>query len=282
MDSKEILKKASPATMYDIIQPIGQGGYGKIYLCTEKISKDKYALKLMSMTGKPANKIDEMKNEIATLSKCRHPNIVRFHEGYIYKDKMWIFMEYLDGGCLTDLLEQVGKPFPETAIQYVVYQTLVGLIYMHDNHIIHRDIKSDNLFLNSKAEIKLGDFGYAAQLTKERARRKSKVGTICWMAPEIIRGGQYTAKVDVWSLGIMILELILGQPPYLNMPQTKVLFLILTEPAPKVDRKCWSDDLADFVDLCLQKEELKRPNARDLLLHPFIKSIDIEGSKSVF
>ena len=89
---------------------------------------------------------------------------------------------------------------------------------MHDNHIIHRDIKSDNIFLGSRGELKLGDFGYAAQLTKEKSRRRSKVGTICWMAPEIIRGGQYTTKVDVWSLGILILELILGQPPYLNLP----------------------------------------------------------------
>lgn len=97
----------------------------------------------------------------------------------------------------------------------------MALAYLHSRHIIHRDIKSDNLLLSRNGDIKLGDFGYAAQLTRERKKRNSKVGTVCWMAPEVIKGkDMYTEKVDVWSLGIMILEFVFGEPPHLNQPQS--------------------------------------------------------------
>ncbi len=122
------------------------------------------------------------------MAKCSHPNIISFKEGYFFKDKYWIFMEYMDLGCLTDIIEGYYGHFTEIQLKYIAYQTLNSISYLHQNHVIHRDIKSDNLLINSAGEIKLGDFGYAAQLTRERQNRTSKVGTVCWMAPELIRG----------------------------------------------------------------------------------------------
>lgn len=117
---------------------------------------------------------------------------------------------------------------------------------------MHRDIKSDNILVSTTGQIKLADFGYATQLTANNDRRKSKVGTVCWMAPEMIRGLQtYDAKIDVWSFGIFVVELALGEPPYINEQQIRVLYNIAHNPAPKLDKKKWSADYCDFVDQCL-------------------------------
>ena len=108
-------------------------------------------------------------------------------------------------------------------------------------HILHRDMKSDNVLLTTDGAVKLADFGYAAQLTKEKDKRASRVGTVCWMAPELIKGrGTYDAKVDVWSLGILAVEMAEGDPPYIDETQARTLLLIVTEEPHKIDGKKWS------------------------------------------
>jgi len=111
------------------------------------------------------------------------------------------------------------KQYSEDVVKYVLKKSLEGLDFLHQKHIIHRDIKSDNLLMSQNGEVKLADFGYACQLTEEKAGRKSKVGTVCWMAPELIRGERsYTTKVDIWSYGIFAMEMADGDPPYINEP----------------------------------------------------------------
>jgi len=183
-------------------------------------------------------------------------------------------MELMDGGCLTDVLEQYpsGITMTEPQIAHVCLQTLQSLSYIHACHRIHRDIKSDNILLNSKGEVKVADFGYAAQLTAQKRNRQTVVGTPYWMAPELIRGHDYGTGVDIWSLGIMLMEMLEGEPPYMEFPPLRALFLITTKGIPPLqDQGRWSSNLLDFYGKCLEKDVEKRPSAAQLLEHPFLK-----------
>ncbi len=153
-----------------------------------------------------------------------------------------------------------------------------ALQYIHSLHRIHRDIKSDNILIADTGEVKLGinciifaklfkaDFGYAAQLTKQKDKRNTIVGTPYWMAPELIRGQNYDIKVDIWSTGIMCMEMAEGEPPYMEFPPLRALFLITTKGIPDLkEPSAWTSDFKDFLQRCLEKEADARPDASDLL-----------------
>jgi len=183
-------------------------------------------------------------------------------------------MEFMDGGCLTDILEEFDfLQMSASTIALICRESLQGLAYLHSYHRIHRDIKSDNLLLSLNGEIKLADFGYAAQLTEGKSKRQTIVGTPYWMAPELIRGHEYTAKVDIWSLGIMVMEMCEGEPPYMEFPPLRALFLITTKGIPGLkEPNKWSPELRNFTHLCLDIECETRQDSKTLLEHPFIKS----------
>jgi len=174
---------------------------------------------------------------------------------------------------LTDILEQFNTiQMNEAQIARVTRETLKALVYIHSQHRIHRDIKSDNILLNEKGEIKIADFGYAALLTKKNLKRNTVVGTPYWMAPELIRGHDYGVKVDIWSTGIMAMEQAEGEPPYMELPPLRALFLITTKGIPDLkEPQKWSNEFKDFVRQCIIKDVDKRPNANELIPHPFLK-----------
>ena len=177
-------------------------------------------------------------------------------------------------GSVTDLILQRAGKIPEKIIAYIMREVLLGLKIMHEQYRIHRDIKSDNILIGIDGSVKLGDFGYAAQLTQEHDVRHSVVGTPSWMAPELVVGMDYGVSVDIWSLGIVAIETVLGEPPYLNENPMKALYLIATKPAPTLpnDGK-WSQNFHDFVAACLVKDPETRPTSDALLAHPFITEI---------
>lgn len=203
---------------------IGEGAAGEIYLAVFVPTGEKVALKKMTLTEESAKLIAV---EVSIMKQCKHPNIVTYYDCYLVKDKLWVSMEYMDGGALTDLLELYGKLFlSEGEISYVLRCVLRALRYIHEHSSIHRDIKSDNVLLSMNGDVKLADFGYAAQLNEHTQKRQTIVGTPYWMAPEVIRGETYDYRVDVWSVGILLIELCEGEPPYLDQPPLRALFLI--------------------------------------------------------
>lgn len=158
-----------------------------------------------------------------------HPNIVKYIDSYVVEEKiLWLVLEYMGRGCLADVLVEYEKcPMTSGQIAYVARETLRALQYVHSKGRLHRDIKvsrasppvvldcrltvllswqSDNFLINQKGEVKLSDFGHAAQLTQAKKKRHTVVGTPYWMAPELIRGEDYDEKVDIWSLGVMVME----------------------------------------------------------------------------
>jgi len=178
----------------------------------------------------------------------------------------------MGGGSLTVLLEQFPSIIlTEPQMAYICVETLKALSYIHSMHRLHRDIKSDNILLGDNGEIKLADFGFATQLTQRQAKRNTVIGTPYWMAPELIEGHDYNAKVDVWSLGIMIREMMEGEPPYMDLPSAKALFLIITKGLPELKRaNKFSSELKEFLCLTLTKEADSRPDAIELIQHPFL------------
>ena len=255
--------------MYSDMKKVGEGAAGEVFLATSKDGSP-IAIKKMQLNGES---LKLLITEISIMKTSHHPNIVDYVESYIVEDQLWVVMEFMGGGCLTEVLEQFDAvKMTEAQMAYASRETLKALIYIHSLHRIHRDIKSDNILLGDNGSVKIADFGYAAQLTQKQQKRNTVVGTPYWMAPELIRGLDYGTQVDIWSLGIMVMEMAEGEPPYMEFPPLRALFLITTKGIPPLkEPEKWSADFQDFVSQCLIKEVEDRPSGEELLQHPFLK-----------
>jgi len=269
---KDMLKavnigKFNPANVIVREKKLGEGAEGAVYLCKDTRSGATVAVKVS-----PLSEIDNVKNEVAMQSLTKHKNIVSYMETFIHDKEIWTLLEYMSGGCLTDILGQ-GVVWKEPWMAYVLREALQGLEYMHARHRIHRDIKSDNILIDRKGQVKLADFGFAVGLTAERSKRNSVVGTPYWMAPELIRGIAYDGKVDVWSMGITAIELADGEPPFIADDPLRALLLITVKNSSTVKKPSkWSSTFNHFIKKSLAKEVSLRADSSQLLMHPFIQT----------
>jgi serine/threonine protein kinase len=266
----DLVSNSNVKDLYKNLKLIGEGAAGEVFSAFNK-NNEKVAIKKMPINSE---NLKLLCTEINIMKESHHESVVQYLDSFIYEGNfLWVVMEFMDGGCLTDVLEQFENvKMNEGQIAYVCLQSLRALGYIHAHHRIHRDIKSDNVLINTRGEVKLADFGYAAQLTQDKQKRNTVVGTPYWMAPELIRGNEYGTKVDIWSLGIMLMEMLEGNPPYMQFPPLRALFLITTKGIPPLqNQEKWSADLRDFLARTLEKDVDARPDANALLSHAFLR-----------
>ncbi|CAD5231236.1 unnamed protein product [Bursaphelenchus xylophilus] len=265
---KTIVTLGNPEDKYKKLQKIGSGASGSVFTAMEMTTGAEVAIKQMNLSQQPKKEL--IINEILVMRENKHPNIVNYLDSYLVGDDLWVVMEYLAGGSLTDVVTECQME--EGMIAAVSREVLQALEFLHSRRVIHRDIKSDNILLGMDGSVKLTDFGFCAQISAEQNKRTTLVGTPYWMAPEVVSRQQYGPKVDVWSLGIMAIEMVEGEPPYLNENPLRAIYLIATNGRPDFPgRDRISPTFRDFIDAALEVDVNRRYSAAELLKHPFLR-----------
>ena len=256
---------------YKKIKELNEGAYGQVILVRSNINKQNlYVMKTISIENLDQNQKKKTMEEVKIIQKLNHPNIIKFHEVFISKqpyETLNIIQEYADGGDLSERIEKMknkNKFFSENQILDWFTEISLALNHMHSKHILHRDIKSQNVFLTKNNMIKLGDFGISKTLDYTLAKAMTVIGTPYYLSPEIIQSIPYSYESDIWSLGVLLYEMCSLKMPF-NASNLPVLALKIQKGEYEKLDKMWSKDLRNLVYSMLQVDYQKRPSLKDIL-----------------
>ncbi|KAM9792077.1 STE20-like serine/threonine-protein kinase [Neosynchiropus ocellatus] len=274
---EHVRRDENPEEVWDIIGELGDGAFGKVFKAQNKQTGVLAAAKVIDT--KTEEELEDYMVEIDILASCDHPNIVKLLDAFYYESKLWILIEFCAGGAMDAIMLELERPLTEPQIRVVCRQTLQALVYLHDNKIIHRDLKAGNILLTLDGDVKLADFGVSAKNSKTLQRRDSFIGTPYWMAPEVVmcetsKDRPYDYKADIWSLGVTLIELAQIEPPNHEMNPMRVLLKIAkAEPPTLMQPSRWSAEFSDFLKRSLDKNVDNRWSAPQLLQHPFVATV---------
>ncbi|XP_076241263.1 sterile20-like kinase isoform X3 [Calliopsis andreniformis] len=264
----------NPEEFWEMVGELGDGAFGKVYKAQHRQTQQLAAAKMCALEGE--DDLSDFMIEIDILSECKHPNVVELHEAYFIEGKLWMLIEYCDGGAVDSIMVELEKALTEPQIAYICQHMTKGLAFLHKSKVIHRDLKAGNVLLTMAGGVKIADFGVSAKNKHTLQKHDTFIGTPYWMAPEVVlcetfRDNPYDFKVDIWSLGITLIEFAQMEPPNHEMSPMRVLLKIQKNDPPKLDQPGkWSKDFNDFIAKALIKDPTSRPTADELLKHPFI------------
>lgn len=271
----EVSDWPTSASAYHLLHLIGEGEFGAVHsaiVLEGSHSGESVAVKCLDLEQFPNSNIEAVRTEISIGKLSSHENLVAYKVSFLHNTQLWMVMPLSEGGSLANVIKQlfVTGIKDESILASFLSQALHGLVYLHANNKIHRDIKASNILLGSDGRVMLTDFGVAADL-KGRKICRTMVGSPCWMAPEVIENDKgYDFKADIWSLGITALELAYGQPPYFAFPPMKVIMYVVKAEPPRIKMsEPFSRYFREIVHACLQKDPRRRPSAEDLLNYSF-------------
>ncbi|XP_063047527.1 STE20-like serine/threonine-protein kinase isoform X2 [Engraulis encrasicolus] len=274
---EHVHRDLNPEDEWEIVGELGDGAFGKVYKAQNKQTGVLAAAKVIDTQTE--EELEDYIVEIDILASCDHPNIVKLLEAYYFQTKLWILIEFCGGGAVDAVMLELERPLTEPQIRVVCRQTLEALQYLHDNKVIHRDLKAGNILLTIAGDIKLADFGVSAKNTRTLQRRDSFIGTPYWMAPEVVmcetsKDRPYDFKADIWSLGVTLIEMAEIEPPNHELNPMRVLLKIAkSEPPSLMKPSRWSAEFKDFLRKCLDKNMDNRWNTAQLLQHPFVVNV---------
>uniref|UniRef100_A0A671Q8G9 non-specific serine/threonine protein kinase n=1 Tax=Sinocyclocheilus anshuiensis TaxID=1608454 RepID=A0A671Q8G9_9TELE len=250
---ENLKRDVDPHQTWETLGELGDGAFGKVYKAHNQTTGDLAAVKVIEVCGE--EQLDDFITEIDILASCRHANIISLLDAIFFEGWLWILIEYCPGGALDDIMLELERGLTEQQVSEVCCQTLQALSYLHQQHIIHRDLKAGNILLTMDGRVKLADFGV--------------------MAPEVImcetsKDNPYTTKADIWSLGITLIEAAEMEPPHHSLNPMRVLLKITKSPPPTLSNpRQWSSHFQDFLRRTLQKNPESRWGAQQLMAHPF-------------
>lgn len=267
---------------YVVYGEIGRGAFAAVYQGKVVNTGEEVAIKIIDLDAFATN-TTEIRREISTMSLLNHANIVPIRCSFVDHADLWIIMPLLAAGSCASVLKTLHPTgiTDEALIATILYQTLSGLVYLHKDGRLHRDVKAGNILIGKHGEVQLADFGVAGTLMENGDRQKVRqtfTGTPCWMAPEVMeQTAGYTEKADIWSFGITALELAYGHAPYAKFQPMKVMLMTLQEEPPTAEiyshfnQSSFSKHFHSMVSKCLKKDPTKRPSAKKLLEHKFFR-----------